>query len=128
MCSGGSDPTEKERKANCHKNSRAGMNGIDECVTYIQWTETAPAHSSSQPSHKTEPTSPCHRKLLTRCRFMGSPENVPPGTIIDKGVCHPRNNDFYLRAHAGLIETYRPAHYHVLHDEVPKKHHAQPYL
>ncbi|KAL8545007.1 hypothetical protein ACS0TY_005275 [Phlomoides rotata] len=32
-----------------------------------------------------------------------SPDNVPPGTIIDNKVCHPRNNDFYLCAHAGMI-------------------------
>ncbi|XP_015079262.1 protein argonaute 4 [Solanum pennellii] len=48
----------------------------------------------------------------------GSPHNVPPGTIIDNKVCHPRNNDFYLCAHAGTIGTTRPTHYHVLLDEV----------
>ncbi|CAN0923207.1 Protein argonaute 4 [Linum grandiflorum] len=48
----------------------------------------------------------------------GSPENVPPGTIIDNKVGHPKNNDFYLCAHAGMIGTTRPTHYHVLMDEV----------
>ncbi|KAK9280647.1 hypothetical protein L1049_014343 [Liquidambar formosana] len=48
----------------------------------------------------------------------GAPENVPPGTVIDNKVCHPRNNDFYLCAHAGMIGTTRPTHYHVLLDEV----------
>ncbi|XP_074285545.1 protein argonaute 4-like [Silene latifolia] len=48
----------------------------------------------------------------------GSPDNVPPGTIIDNQVCHPRTNDFYLCAHAGMIGTTRPTHYHVLFDEV----------
>ncbi|XP_074297797.1 protein argonaute 1-like [Silene latifolia] len=33
----------------------------------------------------------------------GSSDNVPPGTIIDNQVCHPRINDFYLCAHAGMI-------------------------
>ncbi|XP_071686025.1 protein argonaute 4-like isoform X2 [Rutidosis leptorrhynchoides] len=33
----------------------------------------------------------------------GSPDNVPPGTVIDNKVCHPRNNDFYMCAHAGMI-------------------------
>ncbi|KAL8545005.1 hypothetical protein ACS0TY_005275 [Phlomoides rotata] len=47
-----------------------------------------------------------------------SPDNVPPGTIIDNKVCHPRNNDFYLCAHAGMIGTTRPTHYHVLYDEI----------
>ncbi|RDX95578.1 Protein argonaute 4A, partial [Mucuna pruriens] len=44
--------------------------------------------------------------------------NVPPGTIIDNTVCHPRNNDFYLCAQAGMIGTTRPTHYVVLHDEI----------
>ncbi|XP_052186321.1 protein argonaute 4-like [Diospyros lotus] len=48
----------------------------------------------------------------------GSPENVPPGTVIDNKICHPRNNDFYLCAHAGMIGTTRPTHYHVLLDQV----------
>ncbi|KAL6130207.1 hypothetical protein ACLB2K_068588 [Fragaria x ananassa] len=48
----------------------------------------------------------------------GSPDNVPPGTIIDNKVCHPKNNDFYLCSHAGVIGTTRPTHYHVLYDEV----------
>ncbi|KAM2156159.1 hypothetical protein ACFX1R_041888 [Malus domestica] len=48
----------------------------------------------------------------------GSPHNVPPGTIIDRTVCHPTNNDFYLCAHAGMIGTTRPTHYHVLLDQL----------
>ncbi|BFG20789.1 hypothetical protein CerSpe_070630 [Prunus speciosa] len=32
-----------------------------------------------------------------------STENVPAGTIIDNKVCHPKNNDFYLCSHAGMI-------------------------
>ncbi|KAM0919337.1 hypothetical protein ACQ4PT_008258 [Festuca glaucescens] len=48
----------------------------------------------------------------------GSPENVPPGTVVDKQVCHPKNFDFYMCAHAGMIGTSRPTHYHVLHDEI----------
>ncbi|KAL7227320.1 hypothetical protein ACSBR1_022208 [Camellia fascicularis] len=48
----------------------------------------------------------------------GSPDNVPPGTIIDNKICHPKNNDFYLCAQAGMIGTTRPTHYHVLLDEV----------
>ncbi|KAM1124608.1 hypothetical protein ACFX11_040190 [Malus domestica] len=47
-----------------------------------------------------------------------SPDNVPPGTIIDNKVCHPKNNDFYLCSHAGMIGTTRPTHYHVLYDEL----------
>ncbi|KAL8514052.1 hypothetical protein ACS0TY_013239 [Phlomoides rotata] len=44
--------------------------------------------------------------------------NVQPGTIIDNDVCHPKNNDFYLCAHAGMIGTTRPTHYHVLLDDI----------
>ncbi|XP_010521596.1 PREDICTED: protein argonaute 4 isoform X2 [Tarenaya hassleriana] len=48
----------------------------------------------------------------------GSPDNVPPGTIVDTKICHPRNYDFYLCAQAGMIGTSRPTHYHVLYDEI----------
>ncbi|KAK9154537.1 hypothetical protein Sjap_002017 [Stephania japonica] len=47
-----------------------------------------------------------------------SPDNVPPGTVIDTKVCHPKNNDFYICSHAGMIGTTRPTHYHVLYDEI----------
>ncbi|MED6176340.1 Protein argonaute 4A, partial [Stylosanthes scabra] len=49
---------------------------------------------------------------------QGSPDNVPPGTVIDNKICHPRNYDFYMCAHAGMIGTTRPTHYHVLLDEI----------
>ncbi|KAL1552931.1 Protein argonaute 4A [Salvia divinorum] len=54
----------------------------------------------------------------TKIFQANSPDNVPPGTVIDNGICHPRNNDFYMCAHAGMIGTTRPAHYHVLYDEL----------
>jgi len=64
----------------------------------------------------------------------GSPDNVPPGnislfeiflrlgnislfcylifflvagTVIDNKICHPRNYDFYMCAHAGMIVSSR---------------------
>ncbi|CAN1220059.1 Protein argonaute 16 [Linum perenne] len=46
------------------------------------------------------------------------PDNVPPGTVVDTTVVHPRNYDFYMCAHNGAIGTSRPAHYHVLIDEI----------
>lgn len=46
-----------------------------------------------------------------------SADNVPPGTVIDDAICHPRNFDFYMCAQAGMIGTTRPTHYHVLLDE-----------
>ncbi|KDO27771.1 hypothetical protein SPRG_07370 [Saprolegnia parasitica CBS 223.65] len=44
--------------------------------------------------------------------------NVKAGTVVDTGVCHPTEYDFYLMSHAGLQGTSRPAHYHVLLDEI----------
>nr|GEV54424.1 hypothetical protein [Tanacetum cinerariifolium] len=49
---------------------------------------------------------------------QSSDANVPPGTIIDNRVCHPKNNDFYLCAQNGPIGTTRPTHYHVLLDQI----------
>ncbi|KAL5100419.1 hypothetical protein RYX36_004746 [Vicia faba] len=48
----------------------------------------------------------------------GAPDNVPTGTVVDNKICHPRNYDFYMCAHAGMIGTSRPTHYHVLLDEI----------
>ncbi|CAI9271842.1 unnamed protein product [Lactuca saligna] len=47
-----------------------------------------------------------------------SEANVPPGTVVDNKVCHPKSNDFYLCAQNGPIGTTRPTHYHVLLDEI----------
>ncbi|KAL2904053.1 Protein argonaute 7 [Bienertia sinuspersici] len=44
-------------------------------------------------------------------------ENVPPGTVVDTVISHPREFDFYLCSHLGVRGTSRPAHYHVLWDE-----------
>ncbi|ONI18322.1 hypothetical protein PRUPE_3G209300 [Prunus persica] len=56
-----------------------------------------------------------HTKLF---QTGGSTDNVPPGTVVDTNIVHPRNYDFYMCAHAGMIGTSRPAHYHVLVDEI----------
>lgn len=39
--------------------------------------------------------------FLHQSRFMR--DLLFAGTIIDSKICHPRNNDFYLCAHAGMI-------------------------
>ncbi|KAL3659245.1 hypothetical protein V7S43_015823 [Phytophthora oleae] len=44
--------------------------------------------------------------------------NVKAGTVVDTGICHPIENDFYLMSHAGLQGTSRPTHYHVLLNEI----------
>ncbi|PPR89278.1 hypothetical protein GOBAR_AA31402 [Gossypium barbadense] len=48
---------------------------------------------------------------------QGSPSNVLHGTVIDNKVCYPKNNDFYLGTHAGMIGITRQTHYHVLLDQ-----------
>lgn len=55
-----------------------------------------------------------HTKLF---QASGS-KYVPPGTIVDMKIVHPRNYDFYMCAHAGMIGTSWPTHYHVLLDEI----------
>ncbi|XP_011075545.1 protein argonaute 7 isoform X2 [Sesamum indicum] len=46
-----------------------------------------------------------------------SDENVPPGTVVDTVITHPRDFDFYLCSHWGVKGTSRPIHYHILWDE-----------
>ncbi|KAL9298079.1 hypothetical protein ACSQ67_023975 [Phaseolus vulgaris] len=60
-----------------------------------------------------------HRKNHhTRLFQANGPENVPPGTVVDTTITHPSNYDFYMCAHAGMLGTSRPVHYHVLLDEI----------
>ncbi|AES96874.1 putative post-transcriptional gene silencing PAZ-Argonaute family protein [Medicago truncatula] len=44
-------------------------------------------------------------------------ENIPPGTVVDSVITHPKEFDFYLCSHWGVKGTSRPTHYHVLLDE-----------
>ena len=43
--------------------------------------------------------------------------NALPGTLVETGVTHPYDFDFYLCSHAAIKGTARPAHYHVLLNE-----------
>lgn len=43
--------------------------------------------------------------------------NVVPGTVVDKGIVHPFEFDFFLCSHYGSLGTSKPTHYHVLWDE-----------
>lgn len=58
------------------------------------------------------------KKHYTKLFQAGPLGNVPPGTVVDTKIVHPRNYDFYMCAHAGIMGTSRPAHYHVLLDEI----------
>ncbi len=44
--------------------------------------------------------------------------NPQPGTLVESGVTHPFEYDFYLCAHSAIKGTARPVHYHVLMDEM----------
>ncbi|KAK7836120.1 protein argonaute 7 [Quercus suber] len=44
-------------------------------------------------------------------------ENIPPGTVVDTVISHPKEFDFYLCSHWGVKGTSRPTHYHILWDE-----------
>nr|POE92423.1 protein argonaute [Quercus suber] len=43
--------------------------------------------------------------------------NPLPGTLVETGVTHPFENDFYLCGHAAIKGTARPTHYSVLLNE-----------
>jgi len=43
--------------------------------------------------------------------------NALAGTVIDQGINHPTEGDFYLVSHEGIQGTSRPCHYHVLWDD-----------
>ncbi|KAI8923006.1 Piwi domain-containing protein [Entophlyctis helioformis] len=43
--------------------------------------------------------------------------NVLPGTVVETGITHPFEFDFYLCSHPGLQGTSKPTFYHVLFDE-----------
>ncbi|KAF8378733.1 hypothetical protein HHK36_030082 [Tetracentron sinense] len=51
----------------------------------------------------------------TGARFFN--ENIPPGTVVDTVITHPKEFDFYLCSHWGMKGTSRPTHYHILWDE-----------
>ena len=42
---------------------------------------------------------------------------MPFGAVLDNGVTHVRENDFFLLSHSGIQGTSRPAHYRVLLDQ-----------
>ncbi|KAF9973718.1 eukaryotic translation initiation factor 2C, 2 [Actinomortierella ambigua] len=60
-----------------------------------------------------------HARLFpTRPQDTDRSGNCRAGTVVDEGIIHPTEFDFYLQSQAGLLGTSRPTHYHVLLDEM----------
>ncbi|KAK6150204.1 hypothetical protein DH2020_017729 [Rehmannia glutinosa] len=57
------------------------------------------------------------RLFVENSRDGGKTGNVPPGTVVDTTIVHPRDFDFYLCSHYGGLGTSKPTHYYVLWDE-----------
>nr|GEU98196.1 hypothetical protein [Tanacetum cinerariifolium] len=55
------------------------------------------------------------KRHMTRFFFKNDNElgNVSPGTVVDRGVIHPLEYDFYLNSHFGGLGTSKPTHYSV---------------
>ncbi|KAG7155224.1 argonaute 2-like 4, partial [Homarus americanus] len=59
-----------------------------------------------------------HTRLFCEDRDgVGKCKNVPPGTVVDSGITHPSERDFYLCSHQGIQGTSKPTHYHILWDD-----------
>ncbi|TFK69591.1 Piwi-domain-containing protein [Pluteus cervinus] len=43
--------------------------------------------------------------------------NCSAGTVVDQGIGHPTEFDYYLLSHGALLGTSRPSHYSVLYDD-----------
>uniref|UniRef100_A0A1B6F0Y5 Piwi domain-containing protein n=1 Tax=Cuerna arida TaxID=1464854 RepID=A0A1B6F0Y5_9HEMI len=57
------------------------------------------------------------RFFPTRKEDMDRKGNVPPGTVVDTDITHPRETNFYMVSHASLQGTSRPTKYHKLWDD-----------
>lgn len=58
-----------------------------------------------------------HTRLFGGGAAAATDENIPPGTVVDSVITHPREFDFYMCSHWGTRGTTRPTRYHVLWDE-----------
>ncbi|KAJ3013285.1 UNVERIFIED_CONTAM: argonaute 1 [Siphonaria sp. JEL0065] len=58
-----------------------------------------------------------HRFFVSEQRDGDRKGNVMAGTVVDSGITHPFEFDFFLNSHQGIQGTSRSAHYHVLYDE-----------
>lgn len=55
--------------------------------------------------------------FVTEERDADSSGNVPAGTVVDSGIVHPTDFDFYMVSHLGLKGTSKPSHYWVVVDD-----------
>ncbi|EPE10445.1 rna interference and silencing protein [Ophiostoma piceae UAMH 11346] len=53
--------------------------------------------------------------------------NCLPGTVVDRGMTLASSWDFFLQAHRAIKGTARPAHYHVVCDEIFRSRCADPH-
>lgn len=52
--------------------------------------------------------------LQSNNQWASGTDNCLPGTVVDIGITHPYNFDFFLISHDGLQRTVKPTHYTVL--------------
>ena len=57
------------------------------------------------------------RMFATSDEDIDRTANPKAGLVVDRGITHPYDFDFYLQAHAGLQGTTRSTHYTVVYDE-----------
>ncbi|GAB7346160.1 hypothetical protein MBLNU457_4905t1 [Dothideomycetes sp. NU457] len=58
-----------------------------------------------------------HVRFFPRDQSKDKNGNPLPGTLVESGVTHPYENDFFLCSHSAIKGTARPTHYHVLLNE-----------
>ena len=56
--------------------------------------------------------SPLQQPSLAGNQYQRN-NNALAGTVVDQGINHPTEGDFYLLSHEGIQGTSRPCHYQV---------------
>ena len=88
----------------------------DACTDSVKGTPQAKTHLKITAlvvvkRHNTRlyPSTAAHKSSTGNCQ---------PGTVVDSGITHPHNFDFYLLSHDALQGTARPTHYTVLRNDI----------
>lgn len=50
--------------------------------------------------------------MCAKVSFKMHSFSLPSGTVVDTDIVHPRNNDFFMCAHAGMIVSYSNPFFH----------------